>query len=125
VPEFQPAHKKEANESKHRKAAEKLNGREQPQSVVAVDNHPSRSTEQEARRRLAETENTECPSRAGDFVSEPIKRYFAHELTDRRDQIAGPEERIILMPKRLKDANETAPSKEDSQLAEPIFKSSA
>ena len=65
---------------------------------MMVDDDAAHGTEQEPRRRLAEAENPQGPSRSCDLVGEPIERDLASELAYRSDQIAGPEKRVVFVP---------------------------
>ena len=111
VPEHQHARKIKKNQAEDRDAAENLNRGKLAQAIVSIDNHTADGTKKETRCGFAETENSQRPCRSGYFVSKPVERHFADELTDRRDQIARPKECIVLVLQRPKDANGTTPRK--------------
>src|SRR6266536_5688929 len=109
MPERQETHKVQSHETQHREAIDKLDAREQAQTIVAIDDNAAHGAEQKARRCPTETENTQCPSRPGDLIGKPIERHLTDELTDRRDQIALPKKRVVLVQQRTKDADRNTP----------------
>ena len=92
-----------------RETESRADAREQAQTIVAIDDNAAHGAEQKARRCLTETENTQCPNRPGDLIGKPIERDLTDKLTDRRDQIARPKKRVVLVQQRSKDGNRNAP----------------
>jgi hypothetical protein len=91
-------------ENKPRQRGEKLNQQQQEPAVVAVHQHPAQSAKDQARRRAAQPQHSQCHGRTGDFIGDPIERDFLDEMSNGTQQIAGPEERIVAVTKGSENA---------------------
>src|SRR3989338_1586241 len=88
---------------------EKLDQGQQAKAIVAVCQNASQQSENQARSRLAKTQDTQGHRRAGDLVGDPVERGLPNELACGGKQVGRPIEGVVSMQKRAKDANQLPP----------------
>jgi uncharacterized Zn ribbon protein len=94
-------HEKDQN----RHDGSELHQDQQQLAVVSIDQHAAEGAEQQTRTGAAQTQDAEGHGRTGDLVGDPKQRHFLNEMTERTQQVGGPEERVIAIAQRVKDAN--------------------
>ena len=105
MPKLKRAKVVKGEKDQNRQGRHEFNHHQQALAIPAVDQNAPERAEDQAGSRAAQSQNTQCHRRPGDFIGGPIERDLLDEVTHGSEQIAGPEKRVVSVAQGVKDLN--------------------